>query len=152
HPGGRRRIGARRPEGARGVRLMSDLRDLYQEVILDHGKNPRNHRAAADANRLADGHNPLCGDKVRVYAKVGANGVFEDVYFQGSGDAKSQGSTSMMTQLAKGKSESEVKELCRRFVALITDKDAPTDDELAALGKLAVFAGVREYPNRAKCA
>ncbi|MFG0318681.1 MAG: Fe-S cluster assembly sulfur transfer protein SufU [Planctomycetota bacterium JB042] len=131
---------------------MSELRDLYQEVILDHGKSPRNHRVAEDANRLANGHNPLCGDKVRIYARTADDGTIEDVAFQGAGCAISQASTSMMTQILKGKGEAEARDLIGRFVRLITDRDEPTDDEIEALGKLAVFAGVREYPNRAKCA
>lgn len=131
---------------------MSDLRDLYQEVILDHGKHPRNFRVAEDANRLANGHNPLCGDKVRIYAKVSDDGVIEDVAFQGSGCAISQASTSMMTQLLKGMNQDDLKPVLDRFHQMITGKDDPTDEQLEALGKLAVFAGVRDYPNRAKCA
>ena len=131
---------------------MSELRDLYQEVILDHGKSPRNFRVADDANRLANGHNPLCGDKVRIYVKLSDEGVIEDVAFQGSGCAISQASTSMMTQIVKGMPEAEATEVIGRFHDLITGDAEPTEDQLEALGKLAVFAGVREYPNRAKCA
>jgi len=131
---------------------MSELRDLYQEVILDHGKNPRNFRVGEDANRLANGHNPLCGDKVRIYARVSDDGVIEDVAFQGSGCAISQASTSMMTQMVKGMNGSDAEALFARFHDLITGENDPTDEQLEALGKLAVFAGVREYPNRAKCA
>ncbi len=127
---------------------MSDLRDLYQEVILDHGKSPRNFRENPAANRVAKGFNPLCGDRVQVFAVVDGD-VVTDVSFQGQGCAISQASVSMMTQILKGKTLAEAKNLFERFHDLITSS-SPANVE--GLGKLAVFAGVREYPNRAKCA
>jgi nitrogen fixation protein NifU and related proteins len=129
---------------------MPDLRELYQEVILDHHKRPRNFRAPADANRNADGFNPLCGDKVTVFARL-EDGIVRDIAFQGSGCAISTASASMMTEILKGKSEAEVEQIFARFHALITG-NGPEDSDGSGLGKLAVFAGVREYPVRVKCA
>lgn len=128
---------------------MSDLRDLYQDVILDHGKNPRNFRAKPDASHHAKGYNPLCGDQVEMFVGVDANGVVEDVCFQGKGCAISTSSASLLTQSLKGKSIAEARALFERFHELITGAAPPDTD---GLGKLAVFAGVRDYPNRAKCA
>jgi len=127
---------------------MSELTDLYQEVILDHNKKPRNFQKLADANRSAEGFNPLCGDQIQLYVKV-EDGVIRDIGFQGSGCAISKASASLMTSTLKGKSEKEADELFERFHRLVT-KDEATDPE--ALGKLAVFSGVREFPARVKCA
>jgi nitrogen fixation NifU-like protein len=129
---------------------MPDLRELYQEVILDHHKRPRNCRRPDDANKHADGFNPLCGDKVTVYARV-EDGVVRDIAFQGTGCAISTASASMMTETLKGKSMAEVLEIFNRFHELVTGK-TPADTDTSGLGKLAVFAGVREYPVRVKCA
>ena len=127
---------------------MSELTDLYQEVILDHNKKPRNFQKLADANRSAEGFNPLCGDQIQLYVKV-EDGVIRDIGFQGSGCAISKASASLMTSTLKGKSEKEADELFECFHRLVT-KDEATDPE--ALGKLAVFSGVREFPARVKCA
>ncbi len=129
---------------------MPDLRELYQQVILDHHKKPRNFRRPEDANRRADGFNPLCGDKITVFALV-ENGIVKDIAFQGSGCAISTASASMMTESLKGKSETEVAEIFEHFHDLVTGK-ASGDADLESLGKLAVFSGVREYPVRVKCA
>jgi nitrogen fixation NifU-like protein len=130
---------------------MSDLRELYQTVILDHNKKPRNFRKPDGANREADGWNPLCGDKVTVYLTVDSEGVVEDVGFQGSGCAISTASASLMTQAVKGKTVDETLEIFDRFHQLVAGPpNAETD--LGALGKLSVFSGVREYPMRVKCA
>ena len=128
---------------------MSQLRDLYQEVILDHNRSPRNFGPLEDANRQAEGHNPICGDRLTIAVKVD-EGVVTDVRFQGSGCAISQASASLMTEGIKGKTLVEARALFDRFHRLVTDQTAPADD--AALGKLTVFAGVRDYPARVKCA
>ena len=125
----------------------SDLQDLYQEVILDHNKRPRNFRAL-DRGRKAEGYNPLCGDRLTVYLRV-EDGRIADVAFQGSGCAISKASASLMTDAVKGKTVEEVEALFSRFHEMITrDPDAPVDD----LGKLSVLAGVRQFPVRVKCA
>jgi nitrogen fixation NifU-like protein len=129
---------------------MNDLRDLYQEVILDHSKRPRNFRVPPDANRKAEGYNPLCGDKETVYLKLDGD-VVRDAAFQGSGCAISTASASMMTESVKGKSRGEVESLFESFHELITGEPSPAPGG-ADLGKLEVFAGVREYPVRIKCA
>jgi len=129
---------------------MADLRELYQEVILDHHKRPRNCRRPEDANKHADGFNPLCGDKVSVFARV-EDGVISDIAFQGTGCAISTASASMMTESLKGKSEAEAARVFERFHDLVTGKTPPEADA-SGLGKLAVFAGVRDYPVRVKCA
>jgi nitrogen fixation NifU-like protein len=130
---------------------MSDLRELYQTTILDHNKKPRNFRKPDGANREAEGWNPLCGDKVTVYLTVDDDDVIQEVGFQGSGCAISTASASMMTQVVKGRTLDEVLETFDRFHDLVTGP--PGDEtELATLGKLAVFGGVREYPMRVKCA
>ena len=128
---------------------MSDLRDLYQEVILDHNKHPHNYGEHADADRHADGFIPLCGDKLVVYVNLDGDTITE-VRFEGSGCAISKASASLMTDSVKGKTLVEVRELFDRFLNLVTDEDAA--DAGHALGKLAVFAGVRDYPARVKCA
>ncbi len=127
---------------------MMDLNDLYREVIVDHNRSPRNFRQMADATRMAAGHNPLCGDQLTLYLKL-RDGVVEDVSFQGSGCAISMASASLMTEVLKGKSEAEATRLFEKFHALVTDAGDETDPDL---GKLAVLAGVRQYPSRIKCA
>jgi nitrogen fixation NifU-like protein len=130
--------------------MSSDLRDLYQEVILDHGKKPRNFRELASANRQAEGYNPLCGDRETVFVQLDGDTV-RDIAFQGAGCAISTASASMMTESVKGKSLAEAEKLFTRFHDLITGQsNAPTD--APPLGKLEVFSGVREYPVRIKCA
>ena len=128
---------------------MSELSDLYQEVILDHNKKPRNFHRLDDANRQAEGFNPLCGDQITLYLKL-EDGVIRDIGFQGSGCAISKASASLMTSALKGKSEREAEELFGRFHALVTEDEPKADAE--SLGKLAVFSGVREFPARVKCA
>jgi nitrogen fixation protein NifU and related proteins len=131
---------------------MSDLRDLYQEVILDHSKRPRNFREMPQASHRADGHNPLCGDHATVYVRVEGDSV-SDVAFKGSGCSISTASASMMTESVKGKSRGEVDRLFTRFHDLVTASPDRTDRSAAPeLGKLAVFAGVSEFPVRVKCA
>jgi len=127
---------------------MSELRELYQQVILDHNKQPRNFRALEGATHSANGHNPLCGDRIKVYAKVG-NGLVEEATFEGTGCAISKASASMMTGVVKGKSLEEVARIFDNFHRLVTgDPKANTE----SLGKLAVFSGVCEFPARVKCA
>lgn len=129
---------------------MSELRELYQEVILDHNKKPRNFRVLDEANHHAEGHNPLCGDNVTVYLQMEGD-VIHDISFQGSGCAISKASASLMTTELKGKTQAEAEVIFDRFHDLVTgQRDESEDDE--ALGKLAVFSGVREYPARVKCA
>jgi len=129
---------------------MADLRDLYQEVILDHHKKPRNFHKLENANRKADGYNPLCGDKLSVFIRV-ENGVIKDIGFVGAGCAISTASASMMTESLKGKTETEARAVFERFHELVTNHSGQQPDP-ATLGKLAVFSGVREYPVRVKCA
>jgi len=129
---------------------MSEFRELYQEVILDHGKKPRNFREAIPGEQTAHGHNPLCGDKIQVHVAL-ANGIIENVAFSGQGCAISTASASMMTQALKGKTLEEAETMFRSFHNLITGTGEP-ETELAGLGKLAVFSGVREFPVRVKCA
>ncbi len=129
---------------------MSDLRELYQTTILDHNKQPRNFRVPEGANRRANGHNPLCGDRVAVHLRL-ADDVVEDVGFQGAGCAISTASASLMTQAVKGKSTAEVQKLFDAFHELLTG-DRHQEVDAGRVGKLAVFAGVREYPVRVKCA
>jgi len=128
--------------------MMDDLRNLYQEVIFDHNRNPRNFHAMADANRRADGFNPLCGDQLTVYMKLNNAGVIEDVSFEGKGCAISTASASIMTETLKGKTEREAEQLFRAFQDIVTGKAESGTN----LGKLQVLAGVRDYPARVKCA
>jgi nitrogen fixation NifU-like protein len=128
---------------------MSELRELYQSVILDHNRKPRNFGEPAGANRHAHGDNPLCGDKVAVHARV-AGDVLEDVGFEGQGCAISTASASLMTQAVKGRPLRDVGALFEAFHRLVTDASYEPDADL--LGKLEVFAGVREFPMRVKCA
>jgi len=126
---------------------MSDLRDLYQEVILDHSRKPRNFRVLQHA-RCANGHNPLCGDRVSIFLDI-ERGVIREVSFQGTGCAISTASASMMTEALKGKTLEEAHRLFGLFHELVT---TGSDGAEEALGKLAVFEGVREFPVRVKCA
>ena len=129
---------------------MSELNDLYQEVILDHNKNPRNFREMEDADKQADGNNPLCGDKLQVFVKMDGDKV-ADVSFVGSGCAIFKASASIMTQTVKGKTKEEAEVLFDEFHRMVTGKlDIETDEN--NLGKLRIFAGVLEFPARVKCA
>lgn len=128
---------------------MNDLRDLYQEVLLDHSKRPRNFGVLEDADHHAVGHNPLCGDKVVVYLRMEGDRI-ADIRFQGQGCAVSQASASMMTESVKGKTRAEAEALFERFHELLTGTEPETAPP--ELGKLAIFAGVRKYPVRVKCA
>ena len=121
--------------------------DLYQETILDHSKRPRNFHVMADANRHAEGYNPLCGDKLRLYLRV-ENDIVQDASFEGSGCAISTASASLMTESLKGKTREEALKLLDKFHDLLTTDAAAGKD----LGKLVVFCGVRDYPARVKCA
>jgi len=127
---------------------MNELRDLYQEVILDHNRRPRNFGPLPAANRQAEGHNPLCGDRVTVLLDL-EDGRIRDVAFQGSGCAISTASASLMTEALKGRSVEEVQEIFKGFHDLVTTGAGEGSPEL---GKLAVFGGVREFPMRVKCA
>ena len=131
-----------------------NLKELYQEIILDHGKNPRNLRRTENFNKDAKGHNPLCGDKVHVYLKLNENKKVEDLSFEGEGCAISMASASIMTDLIKGKEENEVKEIVEDFLKMIKEKDHINtkllkDDEKT---KLMCLSGVKQYPMRVKCA
>ena len=129
---------------------MSELNDLYQEVILEHNKNPRNFREIEDADQTADGKNPLCGDALRVYVAMEGDKI-ADVAFKGSGCAISKASASMMTQAVKGKTREEAEVLFNEFHEMVTGGlDAEADAN--SLGKLKIFAGVLEFPARVKCA
>jgi len=130
--------------------MDQELRDLYQQVILDHNKSPRNFRLMANATQHAEVYNPLCGDRLDVYLII-KNGIVEDISFKGEGCAISKASASLMTSLLKGKTKEEAENLFTKFHDLVTGKlgDNPDIDEL---GKLAVFAGVQEFPVRVKCA
>lgn len=131
---------------------MTDLRDLYQEVILDHSRRPRNFRELPQASHRAEGYNPLCGDRATVYVRVDGD-VVGDVAFKGSGCSISTASASMMTESVKGKSREEVERLFTRFHDLVTAAPDQAGREPAPeLGKLAVFSGVCEFPVRVKCA
>ncbi len=128
---------------------MSYLNDLYQEIILDHNKKPRNFCELKEANRKAEGRNPLCGDQVTVYVKLEGN-IVKEISFRGCGCAISTASASLMTEALKGKTLEEVRSMFDRFHNLVTGKtEAPDKDDL---GKLKVFQGVSEYPVRVKCA
>jgi nitrogen fixation NifU-like protein len=127
---------------------MSDLADLYQEVILDHNRRPRNFHALAGASHSAEGYNPLCGDRLTLYLKV-ADGVVDDVSFEGAGCAISKASASLMTDAIKGRTVTEVQALFDRFHRMVT---TPPEQPVEDLGKLSALAGVREFPVRVKCA
>lgn len=128
---------------------MAELRDLYQQVIVDHNKNPRHHHRLSDASHRAEGDNPLCGDRISLFLKV-EDGVIRDIGFEGSGCAISTASASLMTTAVLGKTTAEAERLFAAFHEMVVDPNAPADP--AALGKLAAFAGVRGYPARVKCA
>lgn len=131
---------------------MNDLRDLYQEVILDHSKRPRNFGALPEASHRAYGHNPLCGDQVTVFLTL-RDGRVSDVRFEGSGCAISTASASLMTEAIKGKTEAELRAMFDRFhVGMTEDDNAEAAAALSGMDKLAVLAGVREFPMRVKCA
>lgn len=129
---------------------MSELSDLYQEVILDHNKSPRNYRKCENCNHDSEGFNPLCGDHIWVYIDL-ENDLIKDISFQGSGCAISKSSASLMTSILKGKTKKEAEELFEKFHDVVTSKIG-SEQDLAGLGKLAVFSGVRDYPARVKCA
>jgi nitrogen fixation NifU-like protein len=130
---------------------MSDLRDLYQDVILEHSKAPRNFRGMAAANHKAEGFNPLCGDRFTVYLDLQGDSI-RDIAFQGSGCAISKASASMMTQILKGKTREQAEALFERFHDLVTGQKDTAHADAPELGKLAVFSGVSEFPVRVKCA
>ena len=130
---------------------MTDLRSLYQEVILDHSKKPRNFRALEGTARHAEGYNPLCGDRVTIYVKLEDDKI-SDISFQGSGCAISTSSASLLTETLKGKTLAEADALFERFHALVTGKGNGDKAGAVPLGKLAVFSGVAEFPVRVKCA
>jgi nitrogen fixation protein NifU and related proteins len=128
---------------------MSELRDLYQDVILEHSKAPRNYRELPAANHKAEGFNPLCGDRFTVFVTI-EDDLIRDVSFQGSGCAISKASASLMTQIVKGKTAAEAEKLFNGFHKLVTGQARPNGD--VELGKLTVFSGVSEFPARVKCA
>lgn len=137
--------------------MHEDLRDLYQEVILDHGKNPRNHRHPPDATHEARGDNPICGDRVTVYLKLSGDGRIEDAAFEGRGCAISQASASMMTELVQGKTEAEARALFEHFHRMCTEDAPPAPEgrdgvDTTDLERLEVMSGVRQFPMRVKCA
>jgi nitrogen fixation NifU-like protein len=130
--------------------MDNELRELYQQVILDHNKSPRNFKVIENASHYSEGYNPLCGDRIDIYLDV-ENGIVKDISFQGKGCAISKASASLMSSMVKGKPVEEAERLFEKFHDLITGKlgDNPDTEEL---GKLAVFAGVRDFPARVKCA
>ena len=129
---------------------MADLRDLYQELILEHSRAPRNYRELKTPDRKAEGYNPLCGDRFTVYLQMNGDSI-QDISFQGSGCAISKASASMMTQTLKGKTRTEAQEFFTRFHKVVTGQTASNNGN-QELGKLAVFSGVSEFPMRVKCA
>ncbi|MEE8499666.1 MAG: SUF system NifU family Fe-S cluster assembly protein [Kiloniellales bacterium] len=135
--------------------MLDELRELYQEVILDHGRNPRNHRHPEDANRHARGNNPICGDILVVYLDIGDDGVIRDAAFEGKGCAISIASASMMTGILKGKTMAQARALFENFHDMCTKDDFDPDavvDDADDLDRLQVLAGVRAFPMRVKCA
>ena len=129
---------------------MSELSELYQQVILDHNKKPRNFRKLENANHTADGYNPLCGDQLTIYLDL-EDGLVKEIGFEGSGCAISKASASMMTQAVKGKSKEQAENLFQEFHSMVTGELNEEIDE-NSLGNLKIFAGVREFPVRVKCA
>ncbi len=129
---------------------MTDLRELYQEVILDHTRNPRNLREIAGADRTAEGYNPLCGDRATIYLRLDGD-VLRDLSFVGKGCSISTASASMMTEALRGKTRAEAEDLFERFHSLVTSRPGAAAED-PKLGKLSVFAGVSEFPVRVKCA
>jgi len=134
--------------------MLDDLRELYQEVILDHGKNPRNYGQPEEVSHQADGHNPLCGDRISVYLNINESGVVRNAAFDGRGCAISQASASLMTEIVYGKSLEQIEHLFHQFHEMCTsDKGVAPDDSFAdELDRLQVLSGVRQYPVRVKCA
>ncbi len=131
--------------------MNEDLRDLYQEVIIEHSKRPRNFHALDEPANSAQGYNPLCGDQVKVYVQLDDDGRVSDVSFEGSGCAISTASASVMTEILKGKSAEEAETIFKSFHDLVTRGEA-SEETIDELGKLAVFGGVSEFPTRVKCA
>jgi nitrogen fixation protein NifU and related proteins len=131
---------------------MSDFSDLYQELILDHQRNPRNYGEIPGADHHADGFNPLCGDKIALDLALGPQGVIEDIKFKGSGCAISKASASLMTTALKGKTSEEADRIFHQFHDMVMGKEGKSGAKAPDLGKLKVFAGVRDYPARVKCA
>ena len=129
---------------------MSELSELYQQVILDHNKKPRNFRKLGNANHTAEGYNPLCGDQLTIYLDL-ENDLVKEVGFEGSGCAISKASASMMTQAVKGKSKEQAETLFKEFHSMVTGA-LDEENEKNTLGNLKIFAGVREFPVRVKCA
>ena len=130
--------------------MMSDLRELYQEMILDHGRHPRHHHAMPLSNRQANGYNQFCGDRLTVYLKIEQDKIAA-ISFQGSGCAISMASASLMSEILSGKTLNEAETLFASFHQLLTS-EATTSEQLQVLEKLAIFAGVKAYPARVKCA
>ncbi len=128
--------------------MSGQMGDLYQQLIVDHSRRPRNFRAIPDANWKVEGYNPLCGDKMTIYVKL-EDGVVKEIGFQGAGCAISTASASMLTESVKGKTRAEAEALFQRFHALVTGQPAAAE---VPLGKLAAFSGVCDYPTRVKCA
>ncbi len=129
--------------------MLDNLRELYQEVVFDHNRNPRNFRALEDADRKIEGFNPLCGDRITLYLKLAGDSI-ADISFQGQGCAISTASASLMTELVKGKTLAEAERLFQVFHRIVTGQEAAV--KLEEFGKLAVLAWVRQYPARIKCA
>jgi nitrogen fixation NifU-like protein len=130
--------------------MDAELRELYQQVILDHNKSPRNFKKLENANHTAEGYNPLCGDKINIYMDV-ENGIVKDVSFLGSGCAISKASASLMSTIIKGKTKEEAEKIFEKFHDLVTG-NLTDEEEIEELGKLAVFSGVKDFPVRVKCA
>ncbi len=131
--------------------MNNSRNELYQEVILEHNKKPRNFKKLEGATHFAEGYNPLCGDHLNVYLKVNQQNIIEDISFEGSGCAISKASASMMTTTLKGKTVEEAKELFKQFHKLVVGELKP-DQDPNTLGKLSIFSGIWQYPSRVKCA
>ena len=133
---------------------MSDLRSLYQQLVLDHGRKPRNKRAIHNCDghgcACTEGFNPLCGDKLKLYVKSNDGDTIDDIAFEGEGCAIFTASSSMLTEVLRGRSRSEIKAILDEFLEMLTNEDAVPDPD--GLGKLAVFGGVKDFPARVKCA
>jgi len=129
---------------------MDEIKELYQQIILDHNKNPKNYGVLSSYNRSSEGYNPLCGDKIQIYLNV-ENGNIKKISFEASGCAISKASASVMTEMLAGKSITEAKDLFKKFQKIVTT-DSSAEIDFSKSGKLAVFAGVRDFPTRIKCA
>jgi nitrogen fixation NifU-like protein len=129
---------------------MDEIKELYQQIILDHNKNPKNYGFLSKYNRTSEGYNPLCGDKIQLYLDI-KDGIIKNISFESSGCAISKASTSMMTELLVGKTITEAKDLFKKFQKIVTT-DSYAEIDIEKFGKLAVFAGVRDFPTRVKCA